>query len=67
MSIFKFKKQNQEYLMPPSKAEESQLILKDAHKYLIQSSIPQPDVQILTTSREIKHLKKQFWKFSHKY
>lgn len=66
MNIFKFKKQNQEYLIPSSKAEESQLILKDTHKYLITSSIPQPEVQILTTSREIKHLKKQIWKFSHR-
>ena len=67
MSIFKFKKQNQEYLTPPSKVEESQLILKNANKYLITSSMPQPEVQILTTSREIKHLKKQMWKFSHRY
>ena len=67
MSIFKFKKQNQEYLIPPSKAEEIQLILNDANKYLITSSIPQPEVKILTTSREIKHLKKQMWKFSHRY
>lgn len=67
MSIFKFKKQNQEYLIPPSKTEESQLILKNADKYLITSSIPQPKVEILTTSREIKHLKKQIWKFSRRY
>ena len=67
MSIFKFKKQNQEYLIPPSKAEELQLMLKDSSKYLITSSAPQVEIKNLTTSREIKHLKKQFWKFSHKY
>ena len=66
MSIFKSKKQNQEYLIPPLKVEELQSILKDANKYLITSSTPQPEIQLLTTSREIKHLKKQFWKFSHK-
>lgn len=55
------------------KAEESsisqedwQKILKDSSKYLITSA-PQPEVQIFTASREIKHLKKQIWKFSHKY
>lgn len=67
MSIFNFKKQNQEYLIPPSKEEELQLVLKDANKYLITSSMLQPEIQILTTSREIKHLKKQIWKFSRKY
>lgn len=66
MSIFKPKKQNQEYLIPPSKAEELQSILKDASKHLITSSILQPEIQILTTSREVKHLKQQIWKFSHK-
>jgi len=45
--------------------EDLQKILKDSSKYLITSS-PQPEIEILTTSREIKHLKKQFWKFSHK-
>ena len=46
--------------------EELQKILKDSSKYLI-TSVPQPEIKNLTTSREIKHLKKQFWKFSHKY
>ena len=64
MGIFKSKKQNQEYLIPPSEAEEFQLILKDANKHLITSSMLQPKIQILTTSSEIKHLKKQFCKFS---
>lgn len=55
------------------KAEESsisqedlqKMILENSSKYLI-TSVPQPEIQILTTSREIKHLKKQIWKFSHK-
>ena len=65
MSIFKPKKQNQEYLIPPSKVEDFEKMLKDASKYLITSSI-QPEIQLLTTSREVKHLKQQIWKFSHK-
>lgn len=55
------------YIIPPSKAEESQFILKDANKYLIISSVLRPECQILITSPEIKHLKKQFWKFSRRY
>ena len=46
--------------------EEFEKMLKDASKYLITSSI-QPEIQPLITSREIKHLKKQIWKFSRKY
>lgn len=65
MSIFKPKKQNQEYLIPSSKAEDFEKMLKDVSKYLITSSI-QPKIQLLTTSREVKHLKQQIWKFSHK-
>ena len=55
------------YVIPPPKTEESQLILKDANKYLITSSVLRPECQILITSPEIKHLKKQFWKFSRRY
>ena len=50
----------------PSISQED-LILKDSSKYLITSAAPQPEIKKLTTSREIKHLKKQMWKFSHKY
>ena len=46
--------------------EELQYILKNTEKYIIPSS-PQPEIKILTNSYEIKHLKKQFWKFSHRY
>ena len=45
--------------------EEFEKILKDANKYLTISSI-QPEIQPLTTSQEIKHLKKQIWKFSYR-
>lgn len=45
--------------------EDFEKMLKDANKYLITSSI-QPEIQPLITSREIKYLKKQIWKFSHK-
>ena len=48
----------------PSISQED-LILKDSSKYLITSA-PPTGIKNLTTSREIKHLKKQFWKFSHK-
>jgi hypothetical protein len=47
--------------------KEFQTMLKDVDKYLIPSSNFPQEVQILTTSREIKHLKNQIWKFSHKY
>jgi hypothetical protein len=47
--------------------KEFQTMLEDADKYLISASNFPQEVQILTTSREIKHLKKQIWKFSHKY
>lgn len=33
---------------------------------LIKNDLTEAKVEILTTSREIKRLKKQFWKFSHK-
>lgn len=33
---------------------------------LVKDDLTKAKVEILTTSREIKHLKKQFWKFSHK-
>ena len=63
MSIFMFGKQ---------KVKEQEIdkeyfekILKDANKYLTTSSI-QSEIQPLTTSREVKHLKQQIWKFSHK-
>ena len=63
MSIFMFGKQKaQEQAIDK---EEFEKILKDADKYLITSSI-QPEIQPLTTSREVKHLKQQIWKFSHK-
>ena len=45
--------------------EEFEKMLKDASKYLTISSI-QPEIQPLTTSREVKHLKKQIWKFSYR-
>lgn len=64
MSIFMFGKKKSEE--PSISQEDLQKMLKDASHYLI-TSVPQPEVQILTTSREIKHLKKQIWKFSHKY
>lgn len=51
---------------PSISQEDLQKILKDSSKYLIASA-PQPEIKNLITSREIKHLKKQFWKFSHKY
>ena len=63
MSIFMFDKQKtQEQAIDK---EEFEKILKDANKYLITSSIL-PEIQSLITSREIKHLKKQIWKFSHR-
>ena len=42
--------------------EKFEEMLKDVNKYLITSSI-QPEIQPLITSREIKHLKKQIWKY----
>jgi len=63
MSIFMFGKQKaQEQTI---NKEDFEKMLKDASKYLITSSI-QPEIQLLTTSREVKHLKQQIWKFSHK-
>lgn len=64
MSIFMFGRKKAEE--PSISQEDLQKILKDSSKYLITSSI-QPEVQLLTTSREIKHLKKQIWKFSRRY
>ena len=51
---------------PSFSQEDLQKILNDSSKYLITSA-PQPEIKKLTTSREIKYLKKQIWKFSHKY
>lgn len=64
MSIFMFGKKKAEE--SSLNQEDLQKILKDSSKYLITST-PQPEIKNLTTPREIKHLKKQFWKFSHKY
>ena len=64
MSVFMFGKKKTEE--PSISQEDLQKILKDSSKYLITST-PQPEIKNLTTSREIKHLKKQFWKFSHRY
>ena len=64
MSIFMFGKKKAEE--PFISQEDLQKILKDSSKYLITSSI-QSETQLLTTSREIKHLKKQIWKFSRRY
>ena len=50
---------------PSISQEDLQKILEDSSKYLITSAL-QPKIEKLTTSREIKHLKKQIWKFSHK-
>ena len=63
MSIFMFGKQKVKEQTIDK--EEFEKMLKDANKYLITSSI-QPEIQPLITPREIKHLKKQIWKFSHK-
>ena len=51
---------------PSISQEDLQKLLKDSSKYLI-TSVHQPEIKKLTTSREIKHLKKQMWKFSHRY
>lgn len=64
MSIFMFGKKKAEE--PSMSQEDLQKILKDSSKYFI-TSVPQPEMKTLTTSCEIKHLKKQIWKFSHKY
>ena len=63
MSIFMFGKQKDKEQAIDKK--EFEKILKDANKYLTISSI-QPEIQPLTTPREIKYLKKQIWKFSHR-
>ena len=63
MSIFMFGKQKAKEQAIDK--EDFEKMLKDANKYLTTSSI-QPEIQPLITSREIKHLKKQIWKFSHK-
>ena len=64
MSIFMFGKKKAEE--PSISQEDLQKLLKDSSKYLI-TSVHQPEIKKLTTSREIKHLKKQMWKFSHRY
>jgi len=33
---------------------------------LVKDDLTEAKVEILTTSREVKHLKQQIWKFSHK-
>ena len=63
MSIFMFGKQKVKEQTIDK--EEFEKMLKDANKYLTTSSI-QSEIQPLTTSREVKHLKQQIWKFSHK-
>ena len=63
MSIFMFGKQKDKEQAIDE--EEFEKMLKDANNYLTISSI-QPEIQPLTTSREVKHLKQQIWKFSHK-
>lgn len=60
MSIFMFGKQKAKE--QAFDKEEFEKMLKDANKYLTTSSI-QPEIQPLITSREIKHLKKQIWKY----
>ena len=61
MSVFMFGKKKTEELS----ISQEDLILKDSSKYLITSA-PQTKIKNLMTSREIKHLKKQFWKFSRR-
>ena len=63
MSIFMFGKQKDKE--QAINKENFEKMLKDANKYLTTSSI-QSEIQPLTTSREVKHLKQQIWKFSHK-
>jgi len=63
MSIFMFGKQKAKE--QAIYKEDFEKMLKDANKYLTISSI-QPEIQPLTTSREVKYLKQQIWKFSHK-
>ena len=63
MNVFMLGKKKAEE--PSINQEDLQKILKDSSKYLITSA-PQPEIKNLATSREIKHLKKQFWKFSCK-
>ena len=63
MSIFMFsKKKTEKQLINQEEFEE---MLKVTNKYLTTSST-QPEIQPLTTLHEIKHLKQQIWKFSHK-
>lgn len=64
MSIFMFGKKKAEE--PSISQEDLQKILEDSSKYLITST-PQPEIKELTTSREIKYLKKQMWKFLRRY
>ena len=63
MSIFMFGKQKDKEQAIDK--EDFEKMLKDASKYLVTSSI-KPEIQPLTTSCEVKHLKQQIWKFSHK-
>jgi len=63
MSIFMFGKQKAKEQAIDK--EDFEKMLKDANKYLTISSI-QSEIQPLTTSREVKYLKQQIWKFSHK-
>jgi ribosomal protein L29 len=65
MSVFMFGKQKAKEQIINIDKEEFEKMLKDANKYLTTSSI-QSEIQPLTTSREVKHLKQQIWKFSHK-
>ena len=60
MSIFMFGRQKDKE--QAINKEDFEKMLKDASKYLTTSSI-QPEIQPLITSREIKHLKKQIWKY----
>lgn len=66
MSVFIFGKKKTGIEEPSLSQEDLQKILKESSKYLITSA-PPPEIEKLPTSREIKHLKKQFWKFSHRY
>lgn len=63
MSIFMFGKQKDKEQAIDK--EEFEKMLKNASKYLTISSFL-PEIQPLTTSREVKHLKQQIWKFSRK-
>lgn len=69
MKFFNKINNQKEYILPPNEEEKIRNLIEESTKNLF----PQPNhnvefvVPLFNARKHYKHLKKQIWKFSHKY